>query len=59
MEKFIQKAGRALANVRIKIDYLLKERIGGSRSNLIFFILSLFIFIILVVSAVLNFKYLC
>jgi hypothetical protein len=32
MERFIQKAGRALAFAKIKIGYL-KERIGGSRTT--------------------------
>ena len=56
MERFIQKAGKSLANVRMKIDRLLKESIGGSRTNLILFILALFVFLILVVSAFLNFR---
>ncbi|HZJ34989.1 MAG TPA: hypothetical protein VFD29_00010 [Gillisia sp.] len=56
MEKFIQKAGKQLAKVRIKTDQFLREQIGGSRTNLILFILVVFVLVILIVSAALNFN---
>ncbi len=56
MEKFIQNAGRALAKVRITTNDFLNERIGGNRRNLIFFLVSAYILLILIVSAVLNFR---
>lgn len=56
MERFIQKAGKSLAVIRINFDLFLKERIGSSRSNLIFFILSFFVLLVLMVSAFLNFN---
>lgn len=56
MERFIQKAGKSLAIIRVKIDFFLRERIGGSRSNLMLFILSLFVLLVLAVSAFLNFS---
>jgi hypothetical protein len=55
MERFIQRAGKTLAKVRIEIDNFLKERVGNSRTNLILFILGIFVFLILTVSAFLNF----
>ncbi len=56
MEKFIQKAGKQLAKVRIKTDQFLREQIGGSRTNLILLILVVFVLVILIVSAALNFN---
>lgn len=56
MERFIQKSGKNLAKVRMGIDGFLKERVGSSRTKLILFILGLFVFLILVVSALLSFR---
>ncbi|MCK0189663.1 hypothetical protein [Arenibacter sp. F20364] len=55
MEKFIQNAGRALARVRNATNDFLNDRIGGNRRNLIFFLVSVYILFILLVSAVINF----
>lgn len=56
MERFIQKAGKKLAKVRIKTDQFLKEQVGGSRTNLILFILVVFVLVMVIVSAALNFN---
>ncbi len=56
MERFIQKSGKILAQVRMKTDRFLKENIGSSRTNMILFILAIFVFLIVVVSAFLNFR---
>ena len=56
MDRFIQKSGKSLAKVRMKTDRFLKENIGGSRTNMILFILAVFVFLILVVSAFLSFR---
>jgi len=56
MERFIQQAGKALAQARSGFNYFLEEKIQGNRANLIFFILSLFILFILGVSLIFSFK---
>lgn len=56
MERFIQQAGKALAQARSDINFFLEEKIQGNRANLIFFILSLFILFILGVSLIFSFK---
>ena len=56
MERFIQQAGKALAQARSGINFFLEEKIQGNRANLIFFILSLFILFILGVSLIFSFK---
>lgn len=56
MEKFIQNSGKALAEVRARANEFLNERIGGNRTNLIFFTIAVFILLILSVSAILNFQ---
>ncbi len=56
MERFIQQAGKALAQARSGFNYFLEEKIQGNRANLIFFILSLFILFIFGVSLIFSFK---
>jgi len=56
MERFIQQAGKSLAQARSGVNYFLEEKIQGNRANLIFFILSLFILFILGVSLIFSFK---
>jgi len=56
MERFIQQAGKSLAQARYGVNYFLEEKIQGSRANLIFFLLSVFILFILGVSLIFSFK---
>ena len=43
MEKFILNAGKALAKWRLEINYFLEEKVQNNSTNLILFILSIFI----------------
>ncbi len=56
MERFIQTAGRALAKTRIGVNYYLEHKIGGSRGNLILFILCLYVLFMLVFYSLLGFQ---
>ena len=56
MEKFILHAGRALARLRSGIDYFLQEKVQGSATYLILFILSIFIVFILSFSLIFGFQ---
>jgi glucan phosphoethanolaminetransferase (alkaline phosphatase superfamily) len=47
MEKFISKSGRALAKWRSGINFFLEEKVQNNSTNLILFILSVFVFFIL------------
>ena len=55
MEKLIQYAGKALAKVRKNAQDFLNEKIGSNRTNLILFLIFVYIVFILIVSAILNF----
>jgi hypothetical protein len=56
MERFIQTAGKALAKSRIGINHFLEHKIGGSRGNLILFILCLYVLFMLVLYTLLGFQ---
>jgi len=56
MERFIQQAGKALAQARSGINFILEEKIQSRRTYLMFFILSVFILFILGVSLIFSFK---
>ncbi|SHF68214.1 hypothetical protein SAMN05444483_10230 [Salegentibacter echinorum] len=57
MEKFILKSGKLLARWRSGINYFLEEKIDGNATNLILFLLALFIFIILAFSLFFGFSF--
>lgn len=57
MEKFILKSGKLLARWRSGINYFLEEKIDGNATNLILFLLALFIFIILAFSLFFGFNF--
>lgn len=56
MERFIQQAGKALAQARSALYFFLEEKIQSRRTYLMFFILSVFILFILGVSLIFSFK---
>ena len=56
MEKFILKSGKALARLRSVINDFIEDKIEGSATNLILFILSFFIIFVLSFSLVFGAK---
>lgn len=56
MEKFISKSGKLLAKWRSAIDYFLSEKIEGNSTNLILFLLGLFIFFFFSFSLIFGLK---
>lgn len=56
MEKFIQNAGKVMAKGRSWLNYTLEEKIGGSRTNLILFLISSFICIMLIPTLFFGFQ---
>lgn len=56
MEKFIQNAGKVMAKGRSWLNYTLEERIGGSRTNLILFLISSFIGLVLISALFFGFQ---
>jgi hypothetical protein len=54
MEKFILNAGKALAKWRSGINYFLEEKVQNSSTNLILFILSIFIVFLVSFSLILG-----
>lgn len=54
MEKFILNAGKVLAKWRSKINYFLEEKVQGSKTNLILFLLSFFVVFVLSFSLILG-----
>ncbi len=56
MEKFILESGKALARLRARINFFIEDRIEGSATNLILFILSFFILFVLSFSLIFGIK---
>jgi len=56
MEKFIEKAGKLVARVRSWLNYFLEQKIGDSRANLIYFLISIFIGIIFICALFFGFQ---
>lgn len=56
MEKFILKAGKAVAKYRSTVHHFLEEKVQSSATNLILLLLSLFIVFMLLLSVILGAK---
>ncbi|SFN99524.1 hypothetical protein [Salegentibacter flavus] len=57
MEKFILKSGKTLARWRSGINYFLEDKVEGSSTNLILFLLAVFILIVLSFSLFFGFRF--